>query len=89
MSRLAGAKAPDAPSRTAVTVEMSSRFHRPGRAALLAEGWVVHASRSLCSCAAELRDEHGTLVATATGTFKYWLVPTSLLSKNELLALYW
>ena len=48
-----------APSQTAVTVEMSSRFHRPGRGMLLAEGWVVHASRSLCSCAAQLLDEQG------------------------------
>lgn len=79
MSRAAG-ELPDAPSETAVTVEMSSRFHRPGRGALLAEGWVVHASRSLCSCAAQLLDEEGKLVATATGTFKYWLAPTTLLS---------
>ena len=77
MSR-AASQLPDAPSQTAVTVEMSSRFHRPGRGALLAEGWVVHASRSLCSCAAQLLDEDGTLVATATGTFKYWLAPTTL-----------
>jgi len=75
MSRAAG-ELPDAPSRTAVTVEMSSRFHSPGRGPLLAEGWVVHASRSLCSCAARLIDEQGRLVATATGTFKYWLAPT-------------
>ena len=81
MSRAAG-ELPEAPSQTAVTVEMSSRFHRPGRGALLAEGWVVHASRSLCSCAAQLLDEHGTLVATASGTFKYWLAPTTLLSKK-------
>lgn len=77
MSR-AASQLPDAPSQTAVTVEMSSRFHRPGRGALLAEGWVVHASRSLCSCAAQLFDEDGTLVATASGTFKYWLAPTTL-----------
>jgi uncharacterized protein (TIGR00369 family) len=77
MSRAAGAL-PDAPSQTAVTVEMSSRFHRPGRGALLAEGWVVQASRSLCSCAAQITDEKGTLVATAQGTFKYWLAPTTL-----------
>lgn len=77
MSRAASAE-PGAPSSTAVTVEMSSRFHRPGRGALLAEGWVVHASRSLCSCAAALHDEQGQLVATASGTFKYWLAPTRL-----------
>jgi uncharacterized protein (TIGR00369 family) len=76
MSR-AAAELPDAPSRTAVTVEMSSRFHRPGRGPLLAEGWVVHATRSLCSCAAQLTDEQGRLIASASGTFKYWLAPTT------------
>jgi uncharacterized protein (TIGR00369 family) len=77
MSRAASVL-PDAPSQTAVTVEMSSRFHRPGKGALLAEGWVVQASRSLCSCAAQITDEKGSLVATAQGTFKYWLAPTTL-----------
>ena len=77
MSRAASAL-PQAPSQTAVTVEMSSRFHRPGKGALLAEGWVVHSTRSLCSCAAQLLDEEGRLVATASGTFKYWLAPTTL-----------
>ncbi|SDM08759.1 uncharacterized domain 1-containing protein [Oryzisolibacter propanilivorax] len=76
MSRAAGER-PEAPSRTAVTVEMSSRFHRPARGLLQAEGWVVHASRSLCSCAAQLLDEHGQVLATASGTFKYWLAPTT------------
>ena len=76
MSRAAG-ELPEAPSQTAVTVEMSSRFHRPGRGALLAEGWVVHSTRSLCSCAAQLLDEEGRLVATASGTFKYWLAPVT------------
>ncbi|GAB2739248.1 PaaI family thioesterase [Melaminivora jejuensis] len=76
MSRAAG-ELPGAPSRTAVTVEMSSRFHRPGRGALLAEGWVVHATRSLCSCAAQLLDAEGRVVATGSGTFKYWLAPTT------------
>ena len=81
MSRAAG-ELPEAPSQTAVTVEMSSRFHRPGRGALLAEGWVVHATRSLCSCSGQLLDEDGRLVATAHGTFKYWLAPTTLDSKK-------
>ena len=76
MSRAAG-ELPGAPSQTAVTVEMSSRFHRPARGALLAEGWVVHATRSLCSCAGQLMDEQGQVVATASGTFKYWLAPTT------------
>ena len=74
----AAAELPTAPSRTAVTVEMSSRFHRPGRGGLLAEGWVVQASRSLCSCAARITDAQGTLVAPAQGPFKYWKAPTRL-----------
>ena len=81
MSR-AACELPGAPAETAVTVEMSSRFHRPGRGMLLAEGWVVHAGRSLCSCAGQLLDEQGQLVATASGTFKYWLAPTALTSKK-------
>ena len=81
MSRAAGER-PAAPSPTAVTVEMSSRFHRPGQGALLAEGWVVQASRSLCSCAAQITDAEGALVATAQGTFKYWLKPTTLDEKQ-------
>ena len=76
MSRAAG-ELLDAPSQTAVTVEMSSRFHRPARGPLLAEGWVVHATRSLCSCAGQLIDEQGQVVATASGTFKYWLAPVT------------
>lgn len=76
MSRAAG-ELPDAPSRTAVTVEMTSRFHRPARGALLAEGWVVHATRSLCSCAGQLLDAEGNVLATGSGTFKYWLAPTT------------
>ncbi|MCA0244230.1 MAG: PaaI family thioesterase [Proteobacteria bacterium] len=55
-----------------VTVEMSSRFLRPGSGPLTARGHVLHAGRSLCSCQAELRDAEGRLVASAAGTFKYW-----------------
>lgn len=81
MSR-AACELPQAPSQTAVTVEMSSRFHRPGRGPVRAEGWVVHASRSLCSCAAQIVDQQGQLVASATGTFKYWLAQTTLQQRD-------
>ena len=77
MSR-AASEAPGAASRTAVTVELSTRFHRPARGALIAEGWVVHRSRSLCSCAGRLIDAHENLIATGSGTFMYWLRPTTL-----------
>ena len=63
---------PDASSPTIVTVEMSSRFLRPGRGPLLAEGRVIGSGKSLCTCQAEVRDAQGELVASAMGTFKYW-----------------
>ena len=66
---------PDAPSTTVVTVEMSARFVRPARGPLVAEGVVLHAGGSLCTCEASLRDARGDLVATAMGTFKYWRGP--------------
>ena len=66
---------PAAPARTVVTVEMSSRFLRPGRGPLTAEGRVLHAGGSLCSCEAQVMDAAGHLVASAQGTFKYWRGP--------------
>jgi uncharacterized protein (TIGR00369 family) len=62
----------DAPSRTVVTVEMSSRFLRPGRGPLSAEGRVIKAGSSLCSCEAQVLNAAGELVASAMGTFKFW-----------------
>lgn len=66
---------PGAAASTVVTVEMSSRFVRPGRGPLSAEGRVLHAGGSLCSCEAVVRDVAGRLVASAQGTFKYWRGP--------------
>ena len=66
---------PGAPSTTVVTVEMSTRFVRPARGPLVAEGTVLHAGGSLCTCEASLRDDAGNLVAAAMGTFKYWRGP--------------
>jgi len=63
---------PDASSRTVVTVEMSTRFLRPGRGPLSAEGRVIGSGKSLCTCEAQVRDAQGELVAGAMGTFKYW-----------------
>lgn len=75
MSRAASER-PEAPSTTAITVEMSTRFHHPARGPLRAEGWVVRGGRSLCSCEGRIVDDEGHLVATGQGTFKYWLKPT-------------
>jgi len=63
---------PEAGSPTVVTVEMSTRFLRPGRGPLLAEGRVISSGKSLCTCEAQVRDAQGELVASAMGTFKYW-----------------
>jgi len=63
---------PDAPSGTVVTVEMSTRFLRPGLGSLTAEGRVLSSGRSLCTCEAHVRNAEGALVASAMGTFKYW-----------------
>lgn len=71
----AATSAPDAPSRTAVTVEMSSRFLHPGRGPLVAEGFVLNQTRSLCTCQANVLNAEGRIVATAMGTFKYWHAP--------------
>ncbi|HEU0202932.1 MAG TPA: PaaI family thioesterase [Burkholderiaceae bacterium] len=62
----------DAPSRAVVTVEMSTRFLRPGRGPLIAKGHVISSGQSLCTCEAQVTDEKGGLVASAMGTFKYW-----------------
>ena len=62
----------EAPSRTVVTVEMSTRFLRPGRGPLTAEGRVISTGRSLCTCEAQVSDADGALVASAMGTFKFW-----------------
>lgn len=71
MARAATSRA-EAPTGTVVTVQMSSHFLTPGRGPLTAEGRVLGAGQSLCTCEATVCDAAGTLVATATGTFKYW-----------------
>ncbi len=59
--------------RPVMTLDMQVSFLSPGRGALLGEGRVVRAGRSVVFCEAEIRDEAGELVAKASGLFK----PTS------------
>lgn len=66
---------PQAGSSSVVTVEMSTRFIKPGRGPLTASGKVLHAGGSLCSTEAQVRNAQGELVASAQGTFKYWRAP--------------
>ena len=63
---------PQAPSATVVTVEMSTRFLKPGTGALSVHGRVLSGGRSLCACEAHVHDAAGARVASAMGTFKYW-----------------
>jgi uncharacterized protein (TIGR00369 family) len=65
-----------------VTVEMKSTFMRPGGVPgdlLNAQGFLRTSTRSLAFCDAEVRNEAGDLLATASGTFKYIDRPTSIL----------
>jgi len=66
---------PQASSSSVVTVEMSTRFIKPGRGPLTAEGRVLSAGKSLCTTEARVRNAAGELVASAQGTFKYWRAP--------------
>ncbi len=64
----------DPAGRSTVTVEMKTSFLRPGGSEggyVEASGLVRHATNSLAFCEAELRDEGGELLATASGTFKF------------------
>jgi uncharacterized protein (TIGR00369 family) len=66
---------PDAASSSVVTVEMSTRFVKPARGPLRAEGRALHAGGSLATCEAHVFDAGGSLLASAMGTFKYWRGP--------------
>ncbi|HKR47775.1 MAG TPA: PaaI family thioesterase [Paraburkholderia sp.] len=67
-------RARDTLGRRAVTVEMKTSFLRPGGMAgdrVAASGLVRHVTQSMAFCDGELRDMAGTLLATASGTFRY------------------
>ncbi|QSO46167.1 PaaI family thioesterase [Alicyclobacillus mengziensis] len=56
--------------RPGVTLDLSVRYHLPGRGnQLTARGEVVHAGGQVNSTRCEVRDDVGRLVATATGSF--------------------
>jgi uncharacterized protein (TIGR00369 family) len=57
--------------RGVVTVEMKTSFARPGVGAVVAHGRLLHKTASLAFCEGTLVDTEGTLIAHATGTFKY------------------
>ena len=69
------ARSPNQPgiaeSPAVVTIEMKTTFMRPGLGRLVSKGRLLHRTASMAFCEASLFDEHGLLVAQATGTFKY------------------
>ena len=54
-----------------VTVEMKTSFMRPATGRLLADGKLLHATKSMAFCEGSVRDAKGALCAHATGTFKF------------------
>jgi uncharacterized protein (TIGR00369 family) len=54
-----------------VTIEMKTSFMRPGEGLLIATGRRLHGTASLAFCEGFVHDTAGTLVAHASGTFKY------------------
>lgn len=74
MSMAATARLTDPMRRGAVTVEMKTNFMKPGGkigGKLFAQGAVRHSSKKLSFCDAEIKNENGELIATASGTFKF------------------
>jgi uncharacterized protein (TIGR00369 family) len=59
------------PDMGVVTIEMKTSFMRPGLGRLSARGRLLQRTASMAFCEGSVRDEKGTLVAHATGTFKY------------------
>ena len=69
------ARSPNQPgqpeSHGVVTIEMKTTFMRPGVGRLRALGKLVHRTTSMAFCEGTILNESGSVVAQATGTFKY------------------
>jgi uncharacterized protein (TIGR00369 family) len=52
------------------TVTLNLQFLSPARGRLIAEGRVLKVGASVAFCEGEARDQNGTLIAKATGTYK-------------------
>ncbi|MCY0868985.1 MAG: PaaI family thioesterase, partial [Firmicutes bacterium] len=62
--------------RPGVTLDMTVRYHRPGRGtALIATARIVSAARLLQSAECTVRDDQGRIVATASGAFYHRQAP--------------
>jgi len=66
----AAARADDPLGSGLATISMSTNFMAPGDGDLTVEARCVRRGGSVAFCEAVARDDHGTLVATASGAFK-------------------
>jgi uncharacterized protein (TIGR00369 family) len=62
--------AKDGHAHGAFTIDLSLSFLGPGTGTLLAEGRCLRLGKAIAFSEGEVRDEHGSLVAKAIGTFK-------------------
>lgn len=68
---MAGAIRAQMPGCSMVTIDMATHFMGSTRGEINAVGRVLKRTRTLCFCAAEIFDQAGELIASATGSFKY------------------
>jgi uncharacterized protein (TIGR00369 family) len=58
-------------TRTAVTLNLNTSYLQPGRGRLTADGELLAIDDEIALCRATVTDEGGTVVARATGSFRY------------------
>lgn len=63
------ARSADPKALGAITVEMKTSFIGTCSGKLVAEGRCIHTGRTVAFCESEARDDSGTVVAKASGTF--------------------
>ncbi|MEP7299848.1 MAG: PaaI family thioesterase [Burkholderiales bacterium] len=83
------ARSPNQPNQPethgVVTIEMKTTFMRPGVGRLRALGRLVHRTNSMAFCEGTIVNDSGSVVAQATGTFKYVrALPVSAKRKQPL-----
>jgi uncharacterized protein (TIGR00369 family) len=61
----------DDPAIGIATIEMKTSFLQPAEGRLMAQGRLLHRTRTIAFCEGDVRDDQGRVCAHATGTFKY------------------
>jgi uncharacterized protein (TIGR00369 family) len=64
-------------ARTAVTLDLDTRFLAPGSGRLTADGEVVAHDGDLAWCRAAVTDSQGRTIAQAQGSFRYLALPAA------------